>query len=78
MASVTASVRTFTVQADITKPGAHSGRLQHPGPSNTPGSIASGTGVGSWSGLTLTKANSGTNQDNCKNLASLQIDYTAN
>lgn len=76
--AVTAAVRIFSAQADNTKPACTQADFTITGTSNTPGSIASGTAVGSWSGLTLTMVNSGTNQDNCKSLAAVQIDYTAN
>jgi hypothetical protein len=36
------------------------------GTSNTPGSVAAGNGVGTWSGLTIAMNNLGTNQDFCK------------
>ncbi len=39
--------------------------------------IASGAGVGSWSGLTIQFNNKATNQDVCKN-AQVTISYTAN
>jgi hypothetical protein len=48
------------------------------GTSNTPGDIASGTAVGSWSGLTLTLTDRGSNQDNCENLSTVPIVYTSN
>jgi hypothetical protein len=35
-----------------------------------------GTGVGSWSGLSLSMTNSGSNQDNCKNVT-VPVAYTA-
>jgi len=36
------------------------------GTSNTPGDLPSGNGVGSWTGLTITMNNLGSNQDACK------------
>jgi len=39
--------------------------------------VASGTGVGSWSGLTIQLLNTAANQDNCKG-ATANISYTAN
>jgi hypothetical protein len=77
VASVTATVQTFSSQADNAKPACTQADFTVTGSSNTPGSIAAGNAVGSWSGLTLTLGNSGTNQDNCKSLANIQIDYTA-
>ena len=38
--------------------------------------IASGAGVGSWSGLTIAMTNAATNQDNCKGVAA-PIQYAA-
>jgi hypothetical protein len=75
--SVTAAVHAFSTQPDNTKPACTQADFSITGTSNNPGSIAAGNGVGAWSGLTLNMANSGTNQDNCKSLASIQIDYTA-
>ena len=40
------------------------------------GSVPSGTAVGGWSGLTLSMANTGSNQDACKG-ATVSISYTA-
>jgi hypothetical protein len=75
--SVTATVAAFSARADNTKPACTQADFGVTGTSTTPGSIAAGTGVGSWSGLTLTMSNTGANQDNCKGLSSIQIDYTA-
>ena len=75
--AVTAAVHAFSTQPDGTKPACTQADFSITGTSNTPGSIASGNGVGSWSGLTLNMLNTGANQDNCKNLASIQIDYTS-
>jgi len=75
--AVTAAVHAFSSQTDNTKPACTQADFTITGTSNTPGSIAAGNGVGAWSGLTLNMTNAGTNQDNCKNLASIQIDYTS-
>jgi hypothetical protein len=45
--------------------------------SNNPGVIAAGTGVASWSGLTLNKTNGSANQDNSKGIT-VPITYSAN
>jgi hypothetical protein len=42
-----------------------------------PTTVPSGTGVGSWSGLTIQLLNTTANQDNCKG-ATANIAYTAN
>ena len=76
--AVTAAVHAFSTQPDGAKPACTQADFSITGTSNTPGSIASGNGVGAWSGLTLNMLNTGANQDNCKSLASLQIDYTSN
>jgi hypothetical protein len=75
--SVTAAVHAFSTQPDNTKPACTQADFSITGTSNNPGSIASGNGVGAWNGLTINMINAGTNQDNCKSLASIQIDYTA-
>ena len=75
--SVTAVVHSFASQTDGTKPACTQADFSVTGTSSVPGSIASGNGVGSWNGLTLNMLNTGANQDNCKNLGSIQIDYTA-
>ena len=36
------------------------------GTSNLPGNVAAGSGVGSWTGLTITMPNTASNQDACK------------
>jgi len=46
------------------------------GTSNTPGDVAAGNGVGSWSGLTVQMNNLGTNQDACKG-ATVTITYAS-
>ena len=76
--AVTASVHAFSTQPDATKPACTQADFSITGISNTPGSIAAGNAVGTWNGLTLNMSNAGTNQDNCKALGSIQIDYTSN
>lgn len=75
--SVTASVHTFSSQTDITKPACTQADFAIGGTATVNANVPAGTGVGSWSGLTIQLTNGAGNQDNCKNLSSLQIDYTA-
>ena len=77
ISAVTASVHAFTSQTDTGKPACTQADFSITGTSNVPGSIAAGNGVGAWSGLTLNMLNTGANQDNCKSLGSIQIDYSA-
>ena len=75
---VTAAVHAFSTQPDGAKPACTEADFSITGTSNVPGSVASGNGVGSWTGLTLNMLNTGANQDNCKSLSgSIQIDYTS-
>jgi len=46
------------------------------GTSNLPGDVASGNGVGAWSGLTITMNNLVTNQDACKG-ATVTVTYAS-
>lgn len=66
--AVTASVTPFSVQADATKPACTQADFSITGTANVGAQIAPGTGVGSWSGLSLQMIDAGTNQDNCKNI----------
>ena len=78
VSGVTAAVHAFSSQSDAGKPACTQADFSITGTSNVPGSIASGNGVGSWSGLTLNMLNTGANQDNCKSLSgTIQIDYTS-
>ena len=78
VSGVTAAVHAFSTQSDAGKPACTDADFSITGTSNTPGSIAAGNGVGSWSGLTLNMLNTGANQDNCKSLSgTIQIDYTS-
>ena len=75
---VTAAVHTFSSQTDGTKPACTQADFAIGGTATVNAQVASGTGVGSWSGLTIQLVNNvGANQDNCKGV-SIQIDYTAN
>jgi hypothetical protein len=76
---VTATVGVFSTIAKFAgDPPCTAADFTVTGTSNTPGSIAAGTGVGAWSGLTLTLNNSITNQDNCESLTTVPIVYTSN
>lgn len=76
--NVTAVVHTFSSQTDITKPACTQADFAIGGAATVNAEVPAGSGVGSWSGLTvLLTDNAAANQDNCKGL-SIQIDYTAN
>ena len=74
--AVTAAVTPFSVQADGTKPACTQADFAITGTASVNGQIASGNGVGAWSGLSLTMTDAATNQDNCQNI-SVPITYTA-
>lgn len=80
--SVTVTGVTGTVTAiggtdvDVNKPACTTADYTVGGTSSTPGAIPSGTGVGSWSGLTVRMVDNGLNQDNCKG-RTITISYTA-
>jgi hypothetical protein len=76
VASVTATIDSFSVQPDATKPACTQADFSITGTSNDPGVIASGTGVGSWSGLSLNMTNGAANQDNCKGIT-VPVTYSA-
>lgn len=76
IAAVTASITSFSVQADNTKPACTQADFSISGTATVGAEINSGTGVGAWSGLTLSMTDAGTNQDNCKNIT-VPITYTA-
>ena len=76
VAAVTASVTPFSVQADATKPACTQADFSISGTANVGTEIVPGTGVGSWSGLSLTMIDAATNQDNCKNIT-VAITYAA-
>jgi hypothetical protein len=74
--AVTATIATFSSQTDSTKPACTQADFSITGTSNNPGSIPSGTAVGSWNGLALNMVNSAANQDNCKGLTgAISINY---
>ena len=66
--AVTASVTAFTAQADNTKPACTAADFNVTGTATVGAQVPSGSGQGSWSGLTLNMVNSGANQDNCKGI----------
>ncbi len=74
---VTAAVHPFSSQADGSKPACTQADFPIGGTATVNAQVAAGTGVGTWSGLTVSMVNGGANQDNCKGV-SIQIDYTAN
>lgn len=77
ISSVTATVSGVTgAGTDLTKPACTTSDFTIGG-SAAGSSVPSGTGVGSWSGLTIQMVNGAGNQDNCKG-ATAQIAYTAN
>jgi hypothetical protein len=77
VANVTATVQAFNVQADPAKPACTQADFAIGGTAAVNAQVPPGTGVGSWSGLTVALLNGSGNQDNCKN-ASITINYTAN
>lgn len=74
--AVAASVTTFSVQADGTKPACTQADFSITGSASVNAEIAVGNGVGSWSGLSLNMIDAATNQDNCKNII-VPITYTS-
>lgn len=76
IAAVTASITTFSVQADNAKPACTQADFSISGTATVGAEINAGSGVGSWSGLTLNMTDAGTNQDNCKSIT-VPITYTA-
>ena len=74
--AVTASVTAFSAQADGAKPACTQADFSISGTAAVNAEIAAGNGVGSWSGLVLNMSDTGTNQDNCKNIT-VPITYTA-
>jgi len=76
--SVTAVVATFTSSAvNSSLPPCTQADFSITGTSTVPGEIIAGTAVGTWSGLSITLTDAGTNQDNCENLTTVPITYTA-
>jgi hypothetical protein len=77
ISSVTAAVRAFASHTvDASKPDCTQADFAIGGVSGA-NVVPSGTGVGSWSGLTVRLLDNGLNQDNCKSVW-ITIDYTAN
>lgn len=74
--SVTATVSSFSAQADNSKPACTQADFSISGTASVGAQVPVGTGVGSWSGLSLSMTNSGSNQDNCKNVT-VPVAYTA-
>jgi hypothetical protein len=77
ISSVTASVSSVSNGAsDGSKPACTASDFQIGGSMGS-ATVPSGTGVGSWTGLTIKLLNTAANQDNCKG-ATANIAYTAN
>jgi hypothetical protein len=75
--AVTAAIGTFSSQTDLSEPACTNLDFTISGTSNTPGEILPGSGVGTWSGLSINMVDSATNQNNCQNLTTVPITYTA-
>jgi hypothetical protein len=76
--SVSASIDTFSLQADNSKPACTDADFSLSGsPASVGQDIAVGNGVGSWSGISLHMSDAATNQDNCKNIT-VPLSYTSN
>jgi hypothetical protein len=76
--AVTASIGTFSSQTNSGLPACTQADFSITGTSTTPGEIAAGNGVGSWSGLSITLTdNPAANQNNCQNLTTIPIVYSA-
>jgi hypothetical protein len=76
ISSVTVAVHPFSVQTDNTKPACTDADFAVGGTSGA-NVVPSGTGVGTWSGLTVRMLDGAANQDNCKSV-NITLDYTAN
>ncbi len=76
ISSVTVAVTPFSVQTDNSKPACTEADFAVGGTSGA-NVVPAGTGVGSWSGLTVRLVDGVANQDNCKNV-DITLDYTAN
>jgi hypothetical protein len=76
VAAVTASVTPFSVQTDATKPACTQADFSITGTASVGTEVVPGTGVGSWSGLSLNMIDAATNQDNCKSVT-VPITYAA-
>jgi hypothetical protein len=76
VSSVTVAVTPFSVQTDNSKPACTEADFAVGGTSGA-NVVPAGSGVGSWSGLTVRLVDGVANQDNCKNV-NITLDYTAN
>jgi hypothetical protein len=77
ISSITAVVSSISNgSSDATKPACTPADFSIGGSVGTT-TVPSGTGVGSWTGLTIQMVNTAANQDNCKG-ATANITYTAN
>jgi hypothetical protein len=77
LSSVTAVISSISgAGSDGTKPACATADFAIGGSAGST-TVPSGTGVGSWSGLTVRLVDNGANQDNCKG-ATANITYTAN
>jgi hypothetical protein len=74
---VTATISSVSPGPDSTKPFCTPGDFSLVGPATVNAEIPVGSGVGSWSGITLQLLNTASNQDNCKN-ATVNISYATN
>ncbi len=74
--AVTAAITPFSVQADGTKPACTQADFSISGTASVGAEINAGSGVGAWSGLSLSMVDAATNQDNCKNVT-VPIVYTS-
>jgi hypothetical protein len=77
VSSVTATVVPFSDQSDPAKPACTQADFQITGTANVNGQVPVGSGVGAWSGLSVSMINKpDANQDNCKKV-NIDIEYTA-
>ena len=76
--SVSAAIHPgWSARSDISKPACTSSDFVIAGSAPVSAEVASGLGMGSWSGLTIQMVdNPSTNQDNCKGVT-VNLDYTA-
>jgi hypothetical protein len=75
--AVSATVTTFSLQANPAKPACTQADFTITGTAPVGAEILSGPGVGSWSGLSLNMTDAATNQDNCKGIT-VPITYASN
>ncbi len=76
--SVSASIDTFSVPGDLSKPACTQADFFLTGSPTLVGQdITPGAANGSWSGIVLHMTNAATNQDNCKNIT-VPLSYTSN